>query len=104
MKNELVTGDLVLALVAGEVLAFEFYGWWDGHRQISTLVVPHNGVTFLAHPDQILCLVTGGKVIRLNPASLRFRNARNNITKRDQAGGSGEVVWLPHAQAIRTTS
>lgn len=104
MKNELVTGDLVLALVAGEVLAFEFYGWWDGHRQISTLVVPHNGVTFLAHPDQILCLVTGGKVIRLNPASLRFRQSRNNVSKTSPQEAAGEVIWLPHAQAIRTTS
>jgi hypothetical protein len=71
VKNELTTGDLVLAKVAGEVYPFEFYGWWDGQRRICTLIVPHNGVTILAALDQILCRVTGEKVIRLNPESLR---------------------------------
>jgi hypothetical protein len=65
-KNDLITGDLVLAKVVDDVLPFEFYGWWDDHRCICTLVVPHNGLTFLAVFDQVICRLTKEKVIRLN--------------------------------------
>lgn len=75
MKHDLVTGDLVLARVAGEVFAFEFYGWWDGDRRVCALVVPHNGVTILAAPHQILCRATGDRVIHLNPECLRRSHA-----------------------------
>ena len=98
MKHELVTGDLVLARVAGEIYPFEFYGWWDGDRRICCLVVPHNGLTILASPDQILCRATGERVIRLNLSSLKSSNSGNYISKSQEAirEASEVVCFIPH--------
>lgn len=72
-RNELITGDVVLAKVVDAVMPFEFYGWWDDNRRICSLVAPHNGLTFLASFDQVLCRVTKEKIIRVNPESFKRR-------------------------------
>lgn len=89
MRNEMVTGDIVLASVADEILTFEFYGWWDNNRQIAVLVVPHNGITVLASFDQVLLRVTKRKVLRVNPSSFR-----NKFPRRMPPARSGDVVPL----------
>lgn len=75
MKNELVTGDLVLARIGGEYLALEFYGWWDDHRRVCTLVSPSSGKTFFSAIHQIVCIITEENVRHLNPSYLRRAHA-----------------------------
>lgn len=84
---DLVRGDLILALVSDEIYPLEFYGWWTDDRRVCMLVVPHNGLTILAAPHQILCKVTGGKVIHVNPNSF-------GRTTREVLNGYGEVLSI----------
>jgi hypothetical protein len=89
MKNELTTGDVVLATVADEIFTFEFYGWWDSNRQIAVLVVPQNGLTVLAAFDQVLLRVTKEKVLHVNKSSFKRKYPTREPYER-----AGDVVQL----------